>query len=85
MYGVNPVINFPTPSKPFLIAGITFFPNVFALSMRLAKHWSKLSPPRTRLVIRLPHVDFRDAKEPCIVELASFAVVPLIPKLSCTA
>ena len=34
MYGVNAVINFPTPSKPFLIAGITLSPKVLALSTR---------------------------------------------------
>ena len=79
MMGAASVISAPMPSRPLMIAGMTFLPKVLADSIRLSTQRSKSSPPSTRLVMVLLHAAFSALKEPLIVSLASLLVVPVMP------
>ena len=64
--------------------GITFSPTVTILSTKFPMYSSRLAFSSPNAVTRFCHALFIDDTDPCIVVLASFAVVPVIPISVCT-
>ena len=76
-----------TVAIPLMICctlGITFFPNVVTLSTRFPTNSPKFALSSAMPVSKFCHAAFIAFAEPSIVVLASLAVVPVIPMLSCT-
>ena len=76
-------IKFPIPLSTISILGRIFLPNALALDTKSFILFSKVSTLSSAILVStFFHAALVIFKEPCIVSIASFAVVPVIPKLS---